>query len=110
MANYECKHCGAGANSKCAHQRTVFPDDQFDSMLSHCLKYKVQPTDHGSAWVQLSVHVVPDRMDKTNEVEQAISMIASLTPEQIKAYSCDHEWAIVAGETCMFGCCGGLIE
>ena len=108
MSPYHCKHCGATAISKCVNCRSIFPDDGFDAMLSNVLKYKITfDLVRQFAEVQLTVHVpIQDTLGSADAevVQYALTMINKLTPEQIKNYSCNHDWVISEG-TCMFGCC-----
>ncbi len=106
MSTYHCKHCGATAISKCSRSRTVFPDDGFDAMLSHVLKYNIQmDLTRRTAQVVLTVSVPFDGNKSDREmIEHALFLVSDLTPEQIQNYACNHNWVISEG-TCMFGCC-----
>ncbi len=117
MSKYHCEYCPATAMSKCAIQRTVFPDDQMDALLSHILKYKVAINLNapGSAEVSLFVHVPLKNISggirsDAELVEYALILINELNPEEIKNYSCNHHWVINKDDECIFGCCVGQSE
>lgn len=112
MSAYHCKHCGATANSKCARTRTVFPDDQMDALLSHVLKYKITINLTAPRSTEVSLFVHTPLEDEEGEfrsdaelVEWALILINGLKPEEIKNYSCNHEWVIDPGDECTIGCC-----
>ena len=109
MSSYKCDKCNAEAISKCVNQRTVFPQDQMDAMITHIMKREVDWVTDEWCTVKLHVHVsLQDTGSQTDHsdgaVEHALIMIKELTDEQIHRYACMHNWVITEGE-CMFGCC-----
>ncbi len=110
MSKYKCKHCDAGAISKCVLSRTVFPDNQFGALVSQVLKRKVVWQGEYTATVELQVYVALRNDDPSNKqskraaIVHALEMLKELDEETIQDYACDHEWIIDEGE-CMFGCC-----
>lgn len=106
MAAYHCKHCGLGANSKCASSRNVFTEDRYETILGMVLKRHVT-RDEREIKVALNYRMIVDSADKVSDaqaIENVLMTIKELPDEVIKHYACDHVWVLDSDE-CELGCC-----
>jgi len=106
MPRYVCSLCGAGAISKCIYQRTTFPDNGMEAILSHLLKRSVKQVAPRHVAVTFIVHQYLSDEDSPSDSESilnAFKMMQSIDEQTAHEYSCDHKY-MVKGE-CNFGCC-----
>ena len=119
MSNYKCIHCEATAHSKCVIQRTVFPTNQTEAIVSHVWKRYVERPDKSDPDQNVKVHIVlrtaqhfdnnPDNhlLSDAEHYKQMITWLRDMLNEDFDTmleWCCDHEWRITEGE-CLFGCC-----
>ena len=107
MANIVCKHCGATGFSKCPICRTVFPDNQYEAMLSHMLKFSL---DKDSGQVTITFKSFP--MDESKPIVSAFihlwKVLKRLNQHKdglsFDKYACNHHWIFAPGQKSDIGC------
>ena len=105
MARYKCAKCGCTGDSKCVHQRSVFPTVGKDSIMSHLIKYTVRrdPTVR-RATVNL-YQPAPITMSDTEMLTQFLNLIRDMSDQDVKTYACGvHDWKLI-DDQCDLGCC-----
>lgn len=123
---YKCRKCKAVVNSKCIHQRSYFPMDDLDDkerpvstamMLRNIMEWQEQEEAYpkGSmGYIQglkkrtlsLTWHFPPGDTPEERLIG-VLKSIRSLSDKVMEMYACDHDFYIMAGEVCDFGCCRG---
>ena len=129
MAYYKCKHCNMKVNSKCVHQRSIFPADDpggdadVAGLLSNFLKCTVEdqvlPDDHWNKEMAGKVYrrdvsiiyqaYCNEEIAAMSEPELLMMVLDQLArhmqhhPGAMKMWACDHKY--IPLETCDFGCC-----
>ena len=92
---YKCTNCGETANSKCVHQRNVFPTHLAATVLRNRLTEA--RNEQGKA-VTITLY-------KEETLADFLGDFVKLSPEEQKIICCpSHDWKIQSG-TCLFGCC-----
>lgn len=110
MSNVICSKCSAKADSKCPYCRTVFPDNQIESMLTWLLKFEVSK----DGWVKLSYAPPSGWQTKTEAelVENAFTNLHNILSRMadpasgypsFAQYACIHQWVFAPG-------CGPTID
>jgi hypothetical protein len=104
MAKYRCAKCGSTALSKCVKQRSIFPDDGMESLMSYLFAVRVDPSESGHRDVVITMHVLNDGVSDVSAMRSAIEEI-KVYGAQILTNTCSHDYRLEAGEQCLFGCC-----
>lgn len=114
MAKIVCSKCGATGISKCPSCRTVFPDNQVEAMLSHCLKTLVKGN---KIEIQYSLSKKPELSDDENisdVLKHLVEVLKYLETKDpgFKQYGCSHRWVFAKGQKSDIdcGCPVGNIE
>jgi hypothetical protein len=106
MARIVCSKCGATGFSKCPSCRTVFPDNEYEGILSWFLTYQVS-----NGQVEI-IHRHPRCEDISRAEDIALGLtklrdrlnrLAEVDPG-FKQYSCEHDWWFAKGERSDIGC------
>lgn len=122
MSGYTCIKCGETASSKCAIQRSVFPNDQLATIVGNNIKVETarmgavddrfRRDSDSDIWqtrytITLKYTRAPDwKSAQADGEKDLINMLEALVREGgLRRAFCDHDWQIDAGQTCMFGCC-----
>jgi hypothetical protein len=109
--NCKCIKCGAEANTKCPHCRTIFPCNQQEAMVSYGFKRHIKPDEHGVHWLEVSFYV--GEGTKKNDLEWALGQLyktlkAMADPDSsypsIAEYACDHQFQFKKGEKSSISC------
>jgi hypothetical protein len=101
---YKCSKCGETASSKCIHQRSIFPENQYASVLTNVLKTKHEKITRPDG-VETIKHVFIYTYHGGSEEEALDALMGVLKiPGVIASYACDHDW-VLQSEKCGMGCC-----
>lgn len=121
MSGYECKKCGMGASSKCVNQRHVFPGDMLATCIGNMIRidaYRMGSKDErytreadSDKWTVKytfeATYISAQDEDEAIKVARIDELLLTADRESLRKGLCDHDWTIMPGQTCMFGCCVG---
>lgn len=119
MAGYHCTKCDETASSKCAVSRTVFPNDQYATVLGNMIKIEAvrmgskdeRFRKEGASDLWDVTYTIQCRYTKAQDEDEAIreanvvELLTSLPKETIVRAFCDHVWVLDPGTKCDLGCC-----
>ena len=109
--NCACIHCGAEANSKCPHCRTIFPTNQMEAMLSYGFKRHIKKDEREVNWLKVEFFI-GNGTEKDNlefALTELYTCLAKMAePEHpypsIAEYACDHIYHFKEGEKSSISC------
>jgi len=102
MPNVVCKKCGAEAISKCPYCRSVFPEDQHDSLMSYLLKFDIKTVNEVD-WLEVS-WFMGNGSERRNAAWGLNKLKEALNGLDLEKYCCDHEWVFKPGEHSRIDC------
>lgn len=114
MATYKCSKCGDSAESKCVHQRSVFPENGEATLLTYAVRAKVvdppkcyiiegQPEEESFRSIQFEVMLKKEQYSDEELVQVGLNFIER-NLDNLRIALCNHDWEIQSGQ-CLFGCC-----
>ena len=92
MANVVCSKCGATAESKCPYCRTVFPDNQFEALLSWVLKWECKDDKIVVSYISHTADTVAEALEQAySHLQQCKDRVGFVQ------YACEHTWVFAEG-------------
>lgn len=106
--NCICTLCGAEAYSKCPACRTVFTENQMDSVLSWILKRYIKKEDN-LYWLKIDYLIGNSDISLAEALERLYEIFKTMEDSKsnyptLKQYACDHRWTMKKGEHSSIGC------